>query len=246
MTSKEAALQRLKELKGKPLKVKLEHILTYYWFPIVAIAGLLIFTVSYSVHVITLKETVLNVTCVNSIVEDDVGAQYARSFAGYLGIDTEKYRVEISADMMTIDEGNMSSYDSAEVLITLVAAQTIDVLVSDEESMFQRFYQDILADLSKMLTPQQQAMYQDSFLYLDNAVLQEVKNLKDLTNIPSFPDPAKPEQMQQPVPVAIRIPADAEFARLFFPDRVGEVVIGFAVNTKNLSNALNFLDYVME
>ena len=40
MTSAEAMLYQLKNLKGKPLKQKLEHIFTYYWIPILVVAVL--------------------------------------------------------------------------------------------------------------------------------------------------------------------------------------------------------------
>lgn len=246
MTSKEAARQRWKELKDKPLKQKLEHIITYYWFPIVAVLGIAIFAVSYIVHIATLKDVALNVTCINATAEESCVEDFTLKFAQSAGVDLKQYEVELSTDMMLLDEGMMSSYDSAEVLITLIAARSIDVLVSDQASMLQRFYQDVLADLSQMLTDEQLQAYQDSFLYLDKKVLEEVKNITNMENLPKFPDPTKPEEMETPVPVAIRIPADTEFAKSFFPDCKDDVVIGLVINAKNITHALAFLDFVME
>jgi hypothetical protein len=67
MTSTGAMLYQLKQLKGKPLKQQLEHIVTYFWLPILLTAAILIATVSYVVHLVTLKEEALNVMCVNAV-----------------------------------------------------------------------------------------------------------------------------------------------------------------------------------
>lgn len=246
MTAKEAARQRWEELKDKPLKQKLGYIVTYYWFPIIAVLAIVIFAVSYIVHVATLKDVALNVTCVNATAEEDVAESFAKEFAQEAGIDLKEYEVELSTNMMLLDEGIMSSYDSAEVLITMIGAQSIDVLVSDQASMLQRFYQDVLADLSQVLSDEQTEAYRDAFLYLDKKVLEEVSDITNLEKIPSFPDPTKPDEMEEPIPVAIRIPADTEFAKSFFPDCEDDVVIGLAINAKNITHALAFLDFVME
>ena len=61
-----------------------------------------------------------------------------------------------------------------------------------------------------------------------------------------YPDPSDPESMREPIPVALRLPEDAPFPELCFPFQKDGVAAGIIVNSENLANALEFLDYVME
>lgn len=71
MTSTEAAIFQLKNLKGKPLKQKLEHIFTYYWIPILVTTAFLIFAISYIVYIATMKDSALSVICINAFAEQE-------------------------------------------------------------------------------------------------------------------------------------------------------------------------------
>ena len=246
MTPKEAISQQMQTLKGMSWKARLEHIITYYWFSFVVILCVLIFIISYTVHLVTLKEPVLNVICLNSSAVDSEADRFGEAFAQATGIDTEQYAVKISTNMAFSEEKTQGGATITEVLLTRIVAQSVDVLVSDEETMYQHFYQGILADLSQLLTPTQQEQYASYFLYVDQDVLEEVKHMTDLENIPDFPDPSKPETMKNPVPVAIRMSGDSRFLEVFFPDCGGAVSVGIAINSPNVSNALAFLDYIME
>ena len=71
MTAWEATIYQLKKLKGKPLKQKVAHILTYFWLQILIVAVVVLCAVSYIVHVATVKDTALHVTCVNAFADPD-------------------------------------------------------------------------------------------------------------------------------------------------------------------------------
>ena len=73
MTSTEAMIYQLKNLKGKPFKQKVEHIVTYFWLPIVITLVILISLGSYIVHVVTMKDMALSVNCLNAFSDAEAG-----------------------------------------------------------------------------------------------------------------------------------------------------------------------------
>ena len=244
MTSAEAMLYQLKNLKGKPLKQKLEHIFTYYWIPILVVAATLCFTVAYAVHLVTVKDPGLTVTCINAYAQLDQAETYMTEFARKADIDLDQYEVRLSAELYISEENLMDSYDTLQVLGAHMAAQAIDVLVSDPQTLCPFIYQDAFADLTQVLSPEQQAQYGAYFLYMDLAVLKEPETVTE--TVAEYPDPSKPELMAEPVPVALLLPEDSSFWQLCYFQAPGPVAIGILGNTLNTDNALAFLDYIME
>ena len=247
MTSSEAARKHLKELKGKPLKEKIEHIITYYGVMLAILAGVLMFAVSYTVHLLTLKDSALNITCLGaSVTQKDTDA-FAGGFAEYAGIDQEQYEVDISTNLSSYAQsGSDSAYDAAEIMIAMAASQAVDGVVSDATTLIPYMYQGLFADLTEVLSAGQQERYKDHFLYADMTIAQQLKDMSVVEELPEFPDPTKPELMDDPVPIAVQIPEDTEFHELFFSNLEEDAVYGIIVNSVNLENTLAFLDYIME
>ena len=244
MTSTEAAIFQLKNLKGKPLKQKLEHIFTYYWIPILVTTAFLIFAISYIVHIATMKDSALSVICINAFAEQENIDFYTQKFAESTGIDTQKYEIWISPDVTISESDPMTSYESSQFLMTLISAQSVDVLAGDLETMTRYFYQDVLADLTDIMTVERQEMYWEYFLYMDLAVMRKLEESPD--TVCEFPDPTKPKKMEHPVPVALMLPADGTFTELCYLDATDRVVVSVVVNSLNTPNALTFVDYIME
>lgn len=241
MTSWEATIYQLKNLKGKPLKQKVGHILTYFWLQILIVGVVLGCAVSYIVHIATVKDIALNVTCVNAFADPDDCQAYMQAFAAQSAIDPNQHAVYLSTNVTFSAEDVLEAYNAAQILGMRIAAQDIDVLTGETETLTQFFYQDIFADLTTVLSPEQQEKYCAYYLYMDLAVLQQTEG-----TAVEYPDPSNPESMREPIPVALRLPEDAPFSELCFPFQKDGVATGIIVNSVNLANALEFLDYVME
>ena len=244
MTSAEAMLYQLKNLKGKPLKQKLEHIFTYYWIPILVVAVTLCFIVAYAVHLATVKEPGLTVTCINAYAEQDQVEAYMTAFARQADIDLDQYEVRLSTDLRISDDNLLESYDTLQVLGAHMAAQTIDVLVSDPQTLYRFIYQEAFNDLTQVLNAEQQSQYEQYYLYMDMAALKELETLTEGLTV--YPDPTKPELMAEPIPVALLLPEDSSFRQLCYSQMSGAVAIGIMGNALNTDNALAFLDSIMK
>ena len=244
MTSTEAMIYQLKKLKGKPLKQKIEHILTYFWLPIVVFLVLVIALGAYIFHLATIKDIALSVTCINAFAESVDTETLISEFAQKAEIDLSEYDVRISADSMLSDTDPSAYYYASQKIAAQISAHSIDLLAADLETATDYFYQAIYRDLSQLLTPQQSMQYSEHFLYVDMAVVrllmeEEIETIR-------FPDPQKPEEMEDPVPVALLLDGNSEFVAKFYPHSKGSVAIGVLFNSENLENVLAFLDFIMQ
>ena len=244
MTSTEAMIYQLKNLKGKPLKQKLEHIITYFWLPILVTLAILVAMVSYIVHLATAKDMGLNVICLNARTNAEQTEIFIDEFARYADIDTGEYDLYLSSDLTLSDANPTLSYETYQVIVAQAAAKYLDLMAGDLDTMMSYFYQDFFGDLTQQLTPRQQELYAPYFLYADMAVVRQIADAVD--GMPELPDPQKPEAMAEPVPVALLIPEGSRLLEIYYPNTTGPVCAGIPGNTENLEHVLAFIDYIME
>lgn len=244
MTSTEAMIYQLKNLKGKPFKQKVEHIVTYFWLPILVTVGILFVSISYIVHLATLKETALNVICLNTYGDTALANAYVNDFAIDAGIDLEEYEVFISTDLTLDDQDLNTAYNTAQVIVAQVAAHSVDMIAGDLATATRYFYQEMFWELDEILSPEQQEKYAEYFLYADMAVIRQLQ--QELVESPVFPDPTKPEEMAEPVAVALRVPMESGFKENCYTYWKTDIAVGIVATAPNLENVLAFLDYMME
>ena len=79
-------------------------------------------------------------------------------------------------------------------------------------------------------------------LYIDLVYLEAKLSGEEVPT--PYPDPAKPEDMEQPVPVALLLPQENSFRQMCYGSLKTPIAIGIVVNSSNMQNALAFLDYI--
>lgn len=244
MTSKEYAIYQLKQLKGKTLKEKIEHILTYYWVPIVAFLSVLILLISLIVHYATLKEPALAVCCVNSSADSEKMQRYVDVFAQNQGIDLSEYEVELRLNLM-IDTSEVSvDYQNTQLLLGLLGSGSADVMTADTDTMIRYAYQGAYVDLSEVMNAEQLETLAPYLLYIDQAYQEELE--KEPVENPSYPEPTKPEGMERPIPVVIKMESQWELAQICYGELADNAAIGIVVMGENRENAIAFLDFILE
>ena len=118
MTSKEAAVYRLKQLKGKPLKAKAEHLFAYYRGPLLAVLIALLLYGYLLFHFATHKDEVLHVVCLNSFAKAESADLFCREFAQAL----QKTRLSQCPWLTTGMDGHMTAMEWNQLLREAVAA----------------------------------------------------------------------------------------------------------------------------
>lgn len=244
MTSREAMIQNLKNLKGKPLKDKVIHIATYFWAPILVTALVVVMIVSLIVTNINRKDPVLSLYCLNSMAGSNPVQAYLDEFAAGQGVDLDEYEVRLWANSNTNGTDAEVSYANAEVFAAMVSARELDLTAAGIQIMLQLAYNENFWDLTQLLTPEQIEANKDNFLYIDMTFVEMLNDWSIFEEMPPYPDPLKPEDMETPVPVALLLPEDAEFTKLAYPHMQAGIAV--VVTATQQEMALEFLELLLK
>ena len=233
------------KIKEAPLKEKIKYYGYYYrWHAIVVISVIVLLSV-WIHDVVSSKESMFFAAFVNSVsLQQDNNME--EDFASYAGIDTGTYDVlidnTISIDPNATDEMSVSS---SQRMMAYTAAGELDVIVGSDDIFSGYAYNDMFHDLRDILSEEQIKTYEPYFYYIDRTVVETINaNSSDLDFVmPALPAPTKPEEMEDPVPVAIIV---NDFSRLndsyYFNGDV--TALGVMVNSEHTEYAVSFIDYL--
>ena len=97
------------------------------------------------------------------------------------------------------------------------------------------------------MTDEQIETYKDRFLYMDSAVLEELRKAaesEDYSADIKIPDPKKPELMKTPVPVLLSMEG-SEPLKTVYPNTTEVIVFAVTQNYPNHQNLISFVDYLL-
>lgn len=236
-------------LKNGTRQQKLEYFWLYYkWHLIVGIAAVIAIT-SFVYNLITQKDTALYVLMLNSFATaEDAGEAYKQDFLKAANIDTDEYDAIIDSSLyMDLNSMDEMTYSTVQKIGVYVAAKELDLFAGDEEIFKHHAYLDYMADLRDVLTPEQIEKYSSDFFYIDREVLKAKDAANDALEeytLP-YPDPKKPEDMADPVPVGIFLNnVSEEFKNNYSFKKKDSGVIGVIINTTHPENAQSYIDYI--
>ena len=242
MTSREATLHYLKQLKGQPLKEQLSYILTNFWIPIVALLAAIVFLVSLVVHWTTQNPTVLTLCCINAVATEDDTGGYLQGFAQAQGIDTDQS--VLRTEFIYLGQDSEADYHYMQLFTAMQTVGDLDVAVAEYDIIIDYAYEDSFADLSEILTAAQLDALAPHFLYIDQSVLEIA--MESPNALAEYPDPTKPEEMEQPIPVAIKLQPNWGLTESCYPYTYQINAVALFANAGNMANAQAFLQYILE
>ncbi len=242
-------------IKKSSLKEKWQYFWDYYrWTTFWVIVGVATI-VSLSVDILSKDDYALYATFVNSLdVTNDDALSYRDGFLQAADLDIDEYDVIIDTSLYLernpsytseVELDNISN--AIDTLMALASAGELDVLTADMDVYELYAYSDWFFDLRNILTEEQLARYSQYFYYIDKYVLnlfQEATAENDQQI--SMPDPAKPEEMVEPIPVGIFLSGDnlPESFFDYFKFKSIPVVFGIPVSSNRVEAATAFLDYM--
>ena len=236
-------------LKHGTPKQKLAYFWDYYKWYVIGGAAAVAFIVSMIYQMVTRKETAFYALMLNgteyNFMEDTSGNTAA--FAEYTGIDEDKYQILYDTSVQIGTEAG-DDYDSSQKLMVYIAAGELDVMVSDADSLTKYAYRENFKDLRDFLSEEQLEKYQDSFYYIDNAVVKELdaaNEAYDFDYVPDYGDPHHPEEMEEPIPTGIFVNEDCPLLKDYF-FRGEDVAVSVLINTERPELASCFIDFLMQ
>ncbi len=235
MTAKEAARQAWRNLKGKPLKDKIEHIATYYWIPIVATVCIVAIAGSMIYSAATQKEAFLSGYCVNANPKEAAEA-LQQDFCQYAQVPEEQ---EVSF-LSNLHLNDATVIEAMQILSLHTAAQEVDFLISDTETCRELVRCGYYMDLSKLPEPQLELL-RPYFLYTERALLTQDYTADEIKT----PTLGSQESFTDPVAVALRLPEGNRLSEAFaFTE--DEAVLLIVPNSPRLDNLYTFIEFILK
>ncbi len=235
-------------LKHGTPKQKLAYFLDYYKWQTIAAVVAIIVLVSFIYEQVTKKEDLLYATFLNCVSAQDASSVLSEDFLGRLGADPAKSQISIDNTLTITDNAlDETTYASIQKMTVYIAAKELDLIACDEEVLNRYAYDEILFDLRDVLSPEQIKAYEPYFYYVDWAIVEKQAEAYDNLEeyIPHYPDASKPEEMEDPVPVALFLGDNAKLKDLY--EFVGDSpAIGIVVNTPRPEAATAFIDFLFE
>lgn len=236
-------------LKHGTLKEKLSYFFEYYKGHVVVAILVVAAVVSLVHHFATRRDTAFYIALLNSA--DTTSEELAdRSFVEYSGIDPDHSEIIYDTSMLIeFNSMNKESYSSAEKFILLLTTSQLDAVVADPGVIRSYSHNKVFYDLSDFLTAEQIAKYEPYFYYVDYAVIDAVNAAQDAHDtefVPQYPDPRRPETMEQPVPVGIYVTdCSALTDRFRFYSSDPELVLSVTMKTTRPEITSKYIDYLM-
>lgn len=256
MTVHEQIMTQTEKMKDKTLKEKLYYFADYYKWPLLAIIVGVIIIVSIIKTIVTGKDYCFVAMLVNSSNVDSEAM--SEDFGEYAGLDLNKYDCYINAnEVENLAGSNYSDYGVATRFAALLSAGDLDCVVFDSTVFNNKAVNDVFCDISKVLSEEDIKKFEDSFYYMDRAVIKKVNediaydgayNIERGTYEEQLRDleyHTDPEAMQDPVPVGIII-TDCSMVQKI--DSYYELIPVFAItqNTSRIDTAIAFLHYLYD
>ncbi len=232
-------------LKKKGLKEKISYYAYYYKWHAVAVVALAAVAISLIVNFVNNKDWAFYVCLINTTDFPDA-EKYVESFAEYAGIDTDEYELVFDTSMyIDTEEMGMESVSSFQKLAAYTAAGDLDVMIASPQVFQQYANGQTFWDLSRLLSPEQFSRLEPYFYYVDQAVIDAQLQASEtgMAYEAEYPDPTRPEAMEQPVPVGIYL-KNCKTLKENYYFRDDEVVLGIYVNSSRCETALKFLEFI--
>lgn len=232
-------------LKHKPLRERLSYFFYYYKWHLAAVAAGAFLILSLAGQLAGRKDTALYAVLVNG-TELAPGAQYSQGFADYLGLDLQESQVIFDASLRINPGGHdQITVASGKKLMVYVASNEADIFISDPATMELYAVNGIFYDLRDFLTEEQTAAYSPCFYYVDQGVMDAMKDNLDYSYTPGGQDPRDPLTMEDPVPVGIFLD-NAAALKESYSFSGGQAVIAVVANTQRPEAARSCLDYILQ
>lgn len=236
------------------LKEKIAYFFEYYTLHTIIISVILIFAISFIYEQLTKPDILLNGIVLNVFDYENINpvGDMANGFIEHLGVDGKKNEVSFNSSL-TYNMGgsakqDYSDYEVSQIILTQCAAGSVDFISSPLSAIENLGYNELFVSLEDVLTEEELERYEPYFLYVDLAVInlknEAAENDQNPDSIPC-PDPTKPEEMKEPIPVFIDVTSSEKMVNIYSYSS-DTLAMGVAVNAPNPDRISDFLAYLFE
>lgn len=231
------------KIKDKPFKDRLAYFWDYYkWYVIIGV--IVLFLIGQTVSTaLEKKDAVLSGLLIDGIAPLEEPA-IMQSFYEANGIDPAKEEVELNTGVSLNSELPNVVANSYQMIHARVGAKDADFIIGYEYAIQRLGYDPsrMFADLRTVLSADILASLEGHLYYIDGEVLAQIKAAP--TEPIPLPEPKKPEDMADPIPVAVDISANANFTSLYYATDKA-VYIAVVTNAPHKALAARFVELLI-
>lgn len=238
-----------KTIQEQPKGERFSYFWEYYKWPAIIAVTLVIALICSIIGLINRKEVVFSGYVLNSnaVEKDD---EFLQGFYDCAGIDSNVQEAAIYTDMYLLPGHTQKNMEVFQRIIGGISVSDGDFVAGPVEPFRMCAYNTarIFADLREFLDEETLTKLSDRLYYIDGAVLEKlsapVGETVDTAKI-IYPNPHKPEDMEQPIPVGISVGDCEAFRACYYysPDTV--LYIGVITNTTSPELTQQFIDYIL-
>lgn len=228
---------------GTP-KQKYQYFKDYYRMPLIIIIIACVFVGILVYHFVTHKDSAFYAAMLNCSPYPD-NEWFTDEYSRYASIDTDRYSVTFDTGIyFKLNSTDEDTYITVQKLDAYTGVGQLDVMLGGGDE-FAHFANSILFhDLRTVLTEEQIARYEPFFYYIDAARLDSAPSEASAST--EYADPRKPEEMEDPIPVAIYVENSQKLnAAYYFKNAEDGIALGIYSNTSHPDNAAMFIDYLL-
>lgn len=247
MTIREAIKEQQKSIKNRSLKERISYFWQYHALKTFALLAAFAVLVAFIVTMATKKEYAFT-GMFFGITEKQETETYLSAFARDAGIDEDQYAltVQLGPDVRMDQQISTEIYQSMETFTAMVAAGSIDCFAAGDDHFLYYAYMDYAVDLRTVLTGEELDALAPYLYYVDAQLIRE-QEAADGGYADAYmqrPDPTKPDNMKDPVPVGVSLEAASQdFLNNY--RLAGTTVMGICASSEHKENALAFLRYAI-
>jgi len=255
VTIREQVKQQRKEvMKNGTPREKVAYFFDYYTLHLILAITIIVIAVSLIVNAVRKPEVVLSGIVLNVFnyenkdPVEDLGNDYLKQE----NLNSDKYKIDLNATL-TYRVGNDSTLqyhdiETSQAILTQCAAGSIDFMISPLNSVIEYANNGIFVNLEEVLSDEEFKLYEPYFLYVDQAVVEEKDKLVNDGGNPDdipTPDPTKPEEMKEPIPVLIDISGCKKVSDIYnYTDDT--LAFGVTIKAPNSNRIPSFLEFLFK
>ena len=237
-----------KTIREQPKGERFSYFWDYYKWPAIIAVVLVIALIQTTISIVNRKETVFTGYILNSTAATR-DEEFLQGFFDYAGLDSAKQEAAIYSDLYLQVGQSQKNAETFQRIMAGIAINDADFIVGQAEPFRMCAYNTsrMLADLRNFWDAETLEKYADRLYYVDGALLEKLSApVGESVNTAGiiYPNPGKPELMEDPIPVGISV-GDREGLRSSYyydPDTV--LYLGVITNTQRPELTKQFIDYL--
>lgn len=237
-----------KTIREQPKGEQFSYFWEYYKWPAIVAVVLVAALLSSIVGLINRKETVFTGYILNSnaIEKDD---EFLQGFYDYAGIDANKQEAAFYTDMYFMPGYNQKNTEVFQRILGGIHTGDADFIAGPTEHFQRCAYHPgrMFADLREFLDEETFAKLSDRFYYVDGAILDQLNApVGESVNTAGilYPNPLKPELMENPIPVGIAVGDRETFRASYYYSPDTDLYLGVITSTTRPELMLQFINYL--